>query len=209
MRQTEWYKLIRLNRKITQRIGFEQKMKLSKKTKIISAAVIAFVVLLIVVVTIISINKAKAKNILKILPEQVDLEIKGFVYTEVGENNSKWEVKADNATYQRKENLAIFDRVKIKLNASDGKVYFMTADKGKMLTDKKDIEINGNVVITSNEGEKFTTDYLNYSDAEKKFFTDAPVTMENKRIKIKGTGLTLFINKGKLNISSMVKAKIK
>jgi LPS export ABC transporter protein LptC len=184
-------------------------MKLSKKTKIISAAVIAFVVLLIVVVTIIGINRAKSKNILKILPEQVDLEIKGFVYTEVGENNSKWEVKADNATYERKENLAIFDRVRIKLNASDGKVYFMTADKGKMLTDKKDIKINGNVVITSNEGEKFTTDYLNYSDTEKKFFTDAPVTMENERIKIKGTGLTLFINKGKLNISSMVKAKIK
>ncbi|OGP89132.1 MAG: LPS export ABC transporter periplasmic protein LptC [Deltaproteobacteria bacterium RBG_19FT_COMBO_43_11] len=184
-------------------------MKFDKKTKIISAVVIAFVVLLIVVGTIIGINKAKTKNILKILPEQVDLEIKGFVYTEVGENNSKWEVKADSATYQRKQNLAIFDRVKIKLNASDGKVYFMTADKGKMLTDKKDIEINGNVVITSNEGDKFTTDYLNYSDTEKKFFTNAPVTMENKRIKIKGTGLTLFINSGKLNLSSMVKAKIK
>lgn len=184
-------------------------MKLNKKTKIISAAVIAFVVLLIVVVTIISINKAKTKNILKLLPEQIDLEIKGFVYTEVGEANSRWEVKADSATYQRKQNLAIFDRVQIKLNTADGKVYLMTADKGQMLTDKKDIEINGNVVITSNEGDKFTTDYLNYSDAEKKFFTNAPVTMENNRIKIKGTGLTLFINNGKLNISSMVKAKIK
>ena len=184
-------------------------MKLSKRTKIISAAIIAFVVLLVVVVTIISISRAKTKNLLKILPEQVDLEIKGFVYTEVGENNSKWEVKADSATYQRKQNLAIFDRVQIKLNASDGKIYFMTADKGKMLTDKKDIKINGNVVITSNEGDKFTTDYLNYSDAEKKFFTNAPVTMENKRVKIKGTGLTLFINSGKLNLSSMVKAKIK
>jgi LPS export ABC transporter protein LptC len=184
------------------------KTKLNKKTKIISAAIIVLVVLLIVS-AIIGINRAKSKNILKILPEQVDLEIKGFVFTEVGENNSKWEVKADSATYQRKQNLAIFDRVKIKLNASDGKVYFMTADKGQMLTDKKDIEINGNVVITSNEVEKFTTDYLNYSDAEKKFYTNAPVTMENKRIKIKGTGLTLFTNTGKLNISSMVKARIK
>src|SRR4030042_1050606 len=118
-------------------------MKLSKRTKIISAAVIAFVVLLIVVVSIISNSRAKTKNLLKILPEQVDFEI------------------------------------------------------------------NGNVVITSSEGDKFTTDYLNYSDAEKKFFTNAPVTMENKRVKIKGTGLTLFINSGKLNLSSMVKAKIK
>jgi LPS export ABC transporter protein LptC len=184
------------------------KTKLNKKTKIISAVIICLVVLL-VVVAIIGVNRAKSKNILKILPEQVDLEIKGFVFTEVGENNSKWEVKADSATYQRKQNLAIFDRVRLTLNTSDGKVYVMTADKGQMLTDKKDIEINGNVVITSSEGEKFTTTYLNYSDKEKKFFTNAPVTMENKRVTIKGTGLTLFINDGKLNLTSMVKAKIK
>jgi LPS export ABC transporter protein LptC len=85
----------------------------------------------------------------------------------------------------------------------------MTADKGQMLTDKKDLEIKGNVVITSAMGDKFSTDYLNFNDAEKKFYTDAPVTMENKRMKIKGVGLTLFIDKGQLNLSSMVKAKIK
>jgi hypothetical protein len=33
--------------------------------------------------------------------------------------------------------------------------------------------------------------------------------MENNRIKIKGTGLELFTNTGRLNLSSMVKAKIK
>src|SRR4030042_3275296 len=101
-------------------------MKLSKRTKIISAAVIAFVVLLIVVVAIISNSRAKTKNLLKILPEQVDLEIKGFVYTEVGENNSKWEVKADNATYQRKQNLAIFDRDRksTRLNSSHGYISY-------------------------------------------------------------------------------------
>ena len=55
----------------------------------------------------------------------------------------------------------------------------------------------------------FSTDHFKYNDAEKKFYTDAPVTMENKRMKIKGVGLTLFIKKGQLNLSSMVKARIK
>jgi hypothetical protein len=32
--------------------------------------------------------------------------------------------------------------------------------------------------------------------------------MENKRMKITGQGLSLFMNKGELNIPSMVKAKI-
>lgn len=165
--------------------------------------------MVIATVTIVKINEKKFKNLVKILPDNVDLQMKGFVYTEVGEGNSQWEVKAKTATYYKKQNLALFDQVQIKLTMSDGKVYLMTADKGQMLTDKKDIEIKGNVVITSDAGDKFYTDYLNYSENERKFFTDAPVTMENKRMKIKGVGLTLFINKGQLNLSSMVKAKIK
>jgi len=183
-------------------------IKINRKTKIIAALV--FVLVMVLVVTaIIGISRGRSKNILKVLPEQVDLEIKGFVYTEVAESGSRWEVRADNATYQTKENLAVFDNVHIKLDTNDGKIYTMTANGGQMLTDKKDIEIKGNVVITSNAGEKFTTDYLNYSDEQKKFYTDAPVTMESERITIKGTGLTLLVKTGELNLNSMVRAKIK
>jgi len=185
-------------------------MKLNKKTILISSIVIACVVVVIAVGAIVKIKQtAKSRNLLKALPEQIDLQIKGFVYTEVGEGNSQWEMKADTATYYRKQNIALFNRVKIKLNMPDGKSFLMTGDKGQMFTDKKDVEIKGNVVITSDAGDKFYTDYLNYSDAEKKFYTNAPVSMENKRMKIKSVGLTLFINKGQLNLSSMVKAKIK
>ena len=184
-------------------------MKLSKKTKIISIILIIFVVITAVVLAIGNniYNKPK-KNIVKILSDRVDLQINDFIYTEVGEDNSKWEVKADNAKYIKKENLALFDRVKIKLKTSEGKIYIMTGDKGQMLTDKKDIQIKGNVVIVSDTGDRFSTDYLNFSDAEKKFYTDAPVTIENKKMKIKGTGLTLYIKTGELNLSSQVKAKI-
>jgi LPS export ABC transporter protein LptC len=183
-------------------------MKISKKTIIISSIIIVFVAVVIAIVTIVKISENKSRNLVKILPENIDLQIKGFVYTEVGEANSKWEVKADTATYYKKQNIAVFDRVQVTLTTSDGKVYLMTGDKGQMLTDKKDLEIKGNVIITSAAGDRFSTDYLNYSDAEKKFYTNAPVSMENKRMKIKGVGLTLFINNGKLNLSSLVKAKI-
>lgn len=150
----------------------------------------------------------KPKNIIKILPDNVDLQIKDFIYTEVGEANSKWEVKAENAKYIKKQNLALFDHVKIKLTTSEGKIFIMTGDKGQMLTDKKDIQIKGNVVIISDKGDRLSTNYLNFSDAEKKVYTYAPVTIENKKMKIKGTGLTLYIKTGELNLSSLVKAKI-
>jgi LPS export ABC transporter protein LptC len=182
--------------------------KLNKKT-IITLSIIAAVMVIAVVVAIVIKNiSGNHNNILKILPDHVDLQIKDFSYTEVGQQNSKWEVKAQTARYNKKENLALFDQVQIKLTTAGNKVYVMTGDKGQMLTDKKDLEIKGNVSIVSESGDRFTTDYLKYSDAEKKFFTEAPVTMENKRMKIKGVGLTLFMNTGELNLSSSVKAKI-
>jgi len=183
-------------------------MKLSKKTKNISIILIIFVVITVAVLVIGNNIYDKPKNIVKILSDQVDLQINDFIYTEVGEDNSKWEVKAESAKYIKKENLALFNRVQIKLTTSAGKVFIMTGDKGQMLTDKKDIQIKGNVVIVSDKGDRFSTDYLNFSDAEKKFYTDVPVTIENKKMKIKGTGLTLYINTGELTLSSMVKAKI-
>ena len=187
-------------------------MKLSKKTIIISSIVVVLIAILITAVAIIKIKVNKPGNLLKALPD-VDLKIKGFVYTEVGEANVKWEVTAETATYSKKQNLAVFDRVQIKLTTSDSKVFVMSADKGQMFTDKnnieiKKIEIKGNVVIISDAGDRFSTDHLSYNDAEKKFYTDAPVTMENKRMKITGVGLTLFMNNGELNLSSLVKAKI-
>jgi LPS export ABC transporter protein LptC len=183
-------------------------MKFSKKAVIIFSVAIVFLVILIAVVAVIKTNISKPKDLLKVFQDSVDLRIKGFVYTEVGDANAKWEVKAETATYEKKQNLALFDKVQIKLTTSDGKVFEMTADEGRMLIKEKNIEIKGNVVINSENGDKFFTDYLNYSDAEKKFYTEAPVTMENKRMKITGRGLVLFINKGELNIPSMVKAKI-
>jgi LPS export ABC transporter protein LptC len=181
-------------------------MKFSKKTIIILSILV--VVLVVVVVAAIRLVSDKPKNILKILPDHVDLQIKDFVYTEVGAANSKWEVRAQTAQYNKKQNLALFDQVQIKLTTAEKKVYQMTGDKGQMHTDKKDIEIKGNVVIVSDSGDRFTTDYLKYSDAEKKFYTDAPVFMENNKMKIKGKGLVLFMNTGELNLLSSVKAKI-
>ena len=183
-------------------------MKLSKKAIIVSLIATVFLAILIVIAAVIKNDVSKPKNLLKALQEGVDLKFKGFDFTEVNEANAKWEVKAETATYSKKQDIAVLEKINIKLTTSDGKVFLMSADKGQMFTKEKNIEIKGNVVITSDNNDRFSTDHLSYNDAEKKFYTDAPVTMENKRMKLTGTGLTLYINDGKLSIPSMVKAKI-
>jgi LPS export ABC transporter protein LptC len=183
-------------------------MRLNKKVKIISITLTIFVLVAAVIFAVVKVTGEKKANIIKILPNEADVRIQDFVFTEVGQDNIRWEVKAKSAQYQKKQNLALFDQVQIKLTTKEGKVFVMTGDKGEMLTDKKDLEIKGHVVITSDTGDKFSTDYLHYSDTLKKIYTDAPVMMDNKRMKIQGVGLSIFMNKGELTLSSAVKAKI-
>jgi len=57
------------------------------------------------------------------LQDSVDLQIKGFVYTEVGKGIDKMEVKAESATYDKKQNLAILKQVQMRLVTSDGRVF--------------------------------------------------------------------------------------
>lgn len=183
-------------------------MKLSKKAKVITIILIVCVLAAAVIFAVVQVIGGKKTNIIKILPNEADVRIQDFVYTEVGQDMIRWEVKAKSAQYQKKQNLALFDQVEIKLTTKDGRIFTMKGDKGEMLTDKKDVEIKGHVQITSNEGDQFTTDYLKYSDAQKRIYTDAPVAMESKRIKMRGVGLSILMNKGELTVASGVKAEI-
>ncbi|PKN20510.1 MAG: LPS export ABC transporter periplasmic protein LptC [Deltaproteobacteria bacterium HGW-Deltaproteobacteria-6] len=184
-------------------------MRVNKKVKIIAAALIIMVLAALVIFAVVRGTGEKKTNVIKILPDQADVSIQDFVYTEVGKNNIQWEVKAKTAQYKKKQKLALFDQVQIKLTTQKGKVYIMTGDKGEMLTDKKDVEIKGHVVITSDTGEKVLTDYLHYGDVQKIIHTDAPVVMESKRMKIQGVGMSIFINKGHLTLLSRVRAEIR
>ncbi|HNY48992.1 MAG TPA: LPS export ABC transporter periplasmic protein LptC [Smithella sp.] len=181
-------------------------MKLKRKTIILSSLILCLTV--IIAGFIIQSGLHKQKIITKALQDSVDLKIKGFAFTEVGATKTKWEVQAETATYDKKQNLAVLEVVQIKLTTSDGKVFVMNADQGVIATDKKFIEIKGHVTLVSDNGYRFYTDYLNYRDAEKKIFTDAPITMENRNIKVTGKGLRLHVDKGEMNIPSAVKATI-
>lgn len=184
-------------------------MKLNKKKKLIILILAVISLGAFLAFLVLGGAGGKKANIIKILPGEADVRIENFVFTEVGRDNMRWEVKSNTAQYEKKHNLAIFDQVWVKLTAPDGKVFVMTGDRGEMLTDKKDLEITGHVVITADSGEKFSTDYLKYSDSMKKIYTDAPVVMESERIKVQGAGLSIFIDKGELALSSGVKASIR
>ncbi len=148
-------------------------------------------------------------GLFKSLSQNVDLQVKNVHYTDVSDSGAKWEVRADTARYVRNENITYFDKVTVRLIMPDGKEFDLSADQGKMKTDTRDMTAAGHVVVVSNNGDRFLTDHLEYSHADKRFHTDAFVEMANKRTTVKGMGMWLSLAEGNAAILSGVQASIK
>jgi LPS export ABC transporter protein LptC len=154
----------------------------------------------------IGLRRSPEKTLLKIMSDRVDLQVKNVHFTEVGSSGMTLEIKADTARYQKKENLALFDQITARLVTKDGRVFVMNGDKGRFNTESRDMEIEGNVGIVSENGDRFTTDRLLYRDAEKRIETDRPVVMESRRIRISGVGMIFLLDGKKVTLLSQVRA---
>ena len=116
------------------------------------------------------------------------------------------EITADMARYQKKEKLAFFDKPTVKMLLKDGRTFVMTGDHGRFNTDSKDMEIEGHVAIASENGDRFVTDRLRYSNAGKLIETEGSVVMENRNIRVSGVGMTLSLEEKKVALLSKVRA---
>jgi LPS export ABC transporter protein LptC len=179
-------------------------MKTKRKTVLIVA--ILTVILSVTAILAIGLRRAPEKALLKIMSDGVDLQVKNVRYTEVGDSGMTWEITADTARYQKKENLALFEKVKVRLVMKDGRVVVMNGDRGRLNTQSRDMEIEGNVDIVSENGDRFATDRLLYRNAERRIETDRPVVMENGSVRISGVGMILTMDEKKVTLLSQVRA---
>ncbi len=183
-------------------------MKFQKKTLIFAGLAVVLVSSVIVLFFFKEYNVYPEK-ILKIMSDKADLEVRNVLYREVGRDDTKWEIRAEKASYRKKENLALFDKMEVNLFLSDGKTIVMTGEKGQFDTSTKDMQINGNVGIISGGGAHFTTDSLHYSSGEKRLHTGAAVLMETPQMQIRGVGMSLSLKNSNVVILSKVHARIK
>jgi LPS export ABC transporter protein LptC len=179
-------------------------MKTKRKTVLIVAILV--VILSLAVVFVIVLRMAPEKALLKIMADKVDLQIKNVRYTEVGDSGMKWEITADTARYLKKENLALFEKVSVRLVMKDGRTFVMNGDQGRLDTQSRDMEIDGNVGIVSGNGDRFATDRLRYRNAVRRIETDQPVAMENGNVRISGVGMIFHLDESKLTLLSQIRA---
>jgi len=154
-------------------------------------------------------GREEGRKVLKVLPDHVDMQVRDAVYTDVSADGSKWEIKAKTATYFRRDKTALFDDVAVKMISAEGRTFLMTGRQGRLWTESRDMDIRGEVVIVSDQGDRISMDDLIYSDKEKTLRTDSEVTLENAKTKLQGKGMKISLATRRIELMSRVKAVIK
>lgn len=155
-------------------------------------------------------NGPREEGGLKVLSKKVDLQIKDFHYTEVGSPDLTWEINADTATYIKKDAVTLFENVKVRLLFSNGDVYVITGKNGTLHTGTKDMDIYGDVFARSNDGARFETDTIHYTDngGDGVIHTKDFVKMTRPGIDVRGAGMRLSLKDKKVVLLSSVSATI-
>ncbi len=145
---------------------------------------------------------------LKVVSDNVDVEMKDILYTETGDDQVKWEIKAAAARYMKGANLVLFEDVRATLLMKRGEKYVLSGDRGEFHTDTKDIKLAGRVKILTERGDTFKADHLHYANAQRKITADGPVSFESGRMQVNGEGLRMNIAKQELTLLAKVRARI-
>jgi LPS export ABC transporter protein LptC len=180
-------------------------VKTKRKTLIIVA--LLAVILAGAALSFLYLREPPEKALLKIMSDRVDLQVKNVHFTEVDPAGVKWEIRADTARYQKKDHLAFFEKVMVRMVTRDGRAFEMSGDHGRFDSQSRDVEIEGNVVILSEGGDRFRTDRLTYRDGSRRVETDRPVVMENGNVRISGVGMVFDLDEKKVTLKSQIRAQ--
>ncbi|MBN1829114.1 MAG: LPS export ABC transporter periplasmic protein LptC [Deltaproteobacteria bacterium] len=168
------------------------------------------IVLFLCLLTIVSLSIVVVRRdpgvLATVPPGTIDLLVKNFHYTEVGNPEALWEIDADTAQYQRDLNLATLTNVTVKISFPRLPTVTMKGDKGSVRIDTKNVEIMGNVTIRSERGESVATERIEYDHGLRTFRTDKPVTINHPAFSVSGTGAVLVLDEKKLTLLSSVTA---
>jgi LPS export ABC transporter protein LptC len=119
---------------------------------------------------------------------EADYQIKEVRINETLEGNLRWTLDAERADVFDQTHRTVMRKVIIRLYSKDGD-WTVTADKGTLDNDQRDVSLEGNVVVSTTKGLHLTTGRLAWRNGERNLFTKDDVEIRQAGMTITGRGL--------------------
>lgn len=148
-------------------------------------------------------DKSQSKNT---QPEQ---ELRKFNIVQTNNGKKQWVLEAQEAQIYEKTDRAVAKDIRVKFFEDESVSSILTAERGILDTNSGDMEVEGNVVVTSLvEKTKIETEKLRYISKEEKIVSDEFVKQTREDAIITGYGLETDPGLRKVVIKKDVKAEI-
>ncbi len=147
------------------------------------------------------------EKLLKLLPNDADISI-GGVYQESLRNGIKeWSLNAVSADYFEKNNTVKFNDLYLTFFLEDGEKVIIQADKGILRTDTNNIEVDGNVIITS-KNYKLVTEKILYDHKRRIIFSKTHVHITGDSFDLKADAMSHDLKTDKASLEGMVTGEL-
>jgi LPS export ABC transporter protein LptC len=120
--------------------------------------------------------------------QQAEYQIKEVHINETLDGNLRWTLDADQAEVYDQRGLTVMKKVVIRLFSRDGQ-WTVTSNEGILDNTKRDVTLNGDVVVRSSDGLELTTPTLSWANGERVLRTDERVAIRQQGTTVTGQGL--------------------
>jgi len=142
------------------------------------------------------------------LPPGVDMVLSDSVkFVEYKNKNKVWSVRAAEANYSTELGILKMEKVEGAFYLDDVAAYKASGKHGVYDTEKKVLDIVGDVIVTDADGYTLKTDSMRYYFEDELATTESRVEITGDGLDISGVGLEVSIKDGILNIKKEVKMK--
>lgn len=171
---------------------------MSKTSRLLGLLILVAVVILATTIGRQLFNRPAPEQ-LEALPADVDLALADLHYTQTEQGHRRWTLDADQARYLKDSHLVHLQQVRMEFYRAGrfGDVV-LTSREGRFNEQSRQVEVWGDVVVTTGGGEQLLTERLRYDDVDQELTTTEPVRMLATGMELRGTGMQVDLPRGRL-----------
>ncbi|HET8576243.1 MAG TPA: LPS export ABC transporter periplasmic protein LptC [Methylomirabilota bacterium] len=170
-------------------------------------AILACVVLFLAVVLGVLLHRSRSTRLAIQAPIEstADSRIKEVHLQEQTRGGSRWQLDAEIAESFQQQGRTVMRKVVVQVQ-QPGRTWTVTGDEGDLVDESKDVELRGNVVLTSSDGLRLETQRLRWTAAEQRAWTDDPVVIYRSGTIVRGTGFQSRVEQETTEVKGRVRA---
>ncbi len=127
--------------------------------------------------------------------EPTTLRVRGMTFVGSRGAQSELVLRADRATFVPDTDVAKLEEVRATVaDEEKGRSFEMTCDRGELNVETNDFLAEGRVRGVTEDGQRYTADWVRYQHEEGLLFTDAPVVMVDNTGTYRGDGFRYHLD---------------